>query len=163
MPSTRVDPPPPKCWADRLTGRRLSVPRHGELGRGPSSPYAWPSYDVEKLARTLVSRISGRVLAETRFYTGIPDPAVGPSQRLWHGFWSNKLRYLRSRGIYVYRGRVNAGGQEKGVDVSLALDLLRATYEQRYDADAVWEGRRLGGLRRRREQRQRPAEAGTIY
>ncbi len=46
------------------------------------------------------------------------------------------------------------------MDVSLALDLLRATYEQRYDADAVWEGRRLGGLRRRREQRQRPAEAG---
>ena len=29
---------------------------------------------------------------------------------------------------------MNAGGQEKGVDVSLALDLVQATYEQRYDA-----------------------------
>ena len=103
----------------------------------PSSPYAWPSYDVEKLARALVSRIPGRTLVETRFYTGVPDPAVGPSQRFWHGFWSNKLRYLRSRGVYVYRGRVSAGGQEKGVDVSLALDLVRATYEQQYEAAII--------------------------
>ena len=103
----------------------------------PSSPYAWPSYDVEKLAHALVARIPGRTLTETRFYTGVPDPAVGPAQRFWHGFWSNKLRYLKSRGIIVYRGRVSAGGQEKGVDVSLALDLVRATYEQRYDAAII--------------------------
>ena len=103
----------------------------------PSSPYVWPSYDVEKLAHTLVSRTSGRSLVETRFYTGVPDPAAGPSQRFWHGFWSNKLRYLRSRGIYTYRGRVSAGGQEKGVDVSLALDLVRATYEERYEAAII--------------------------
>lgn len=74
---------------------------------------------------------------ETRFYTGVPDPAAGASQMFWHGFWSNKIRYLRSRGIYVYRGRVNAGGQEKGVDVSLALDLVRATYEQRYEVAII--------------------------
>ena len=101
---------------------------------GSPSPYAWPSYDVEKLASVLVSRVAGRTLSETRFYTGVPDPAVGPSQLFWHGFWSNKIRYLSSRGIYVYRGRVNAGGQEKGVDVSLALDLVRATYDRRYEA-----------------------------
>ncbi len=96
---------------------------------GSSSPYAWPSYDVEKLAGALVARTPGRTLTETRFYTGVPDPSEGPSQLFWHSFWSNKIRYLRSRGVYVYRGRVNAGGQEKGVDVSLALDLVRATYE----------------------------------
>ena len=104
---------------------------------GPSSSYAWPSYDVEKLASALVARKSGRILVETRFYTGVPDPAAGASQMFWHGFWSNKIRYLRSRGIYVYRGRVNAGGQEKGVDVSLALDLVRATYEQRYEVAII--------------------------
>ena len=96
---------------------------------GSSPPYAWPSYDVEKLASLQVSRIPGRTLAETRFYTGVLDPAAGPSQLFWHGFWSNKIRYLRSWGIYVYQGRVNARGQEKGVDVSLALDLVRATTE----------------------------------
>ena len=68
-----------------------------------SSPYAWPSYDVEKLADTLVSRIPGRILAETSFYTGVPDPAAGPVQRFWHSFWSNKIRYLRSR-VYTSTG-----------------------------------------------------------
>ena len=104
---------------------------------GPSSRYYWPSYDVEKLACALVSRTPGRTLAETRFYTGVPDPAAGPSQRFWHGFWSNKIRYLRSRGVYVYRGRVNVGGQEKGVYVSLALDMVRATCDLLYDVAII--------------------------
>lgn len=104
---------------------------------GPSSPYAWPSYDVEKLASALVSRTPGRTLVETRFYTGVPDPSAGPRAPFWHDFWSNKIRYLRSQGVYVYRGRVNAGGQEKGVDVSLALDLVQATYERQYEAAII--------------------------
>ena len=101
------------------------------------NPYGWPSYDVGKLAAALVSRIPGRVLSETRFYTGVPDSAVGPKQALWQGFWANKLRYLQNGGIYVYAGKVNSGGQEKGVDVSLALDLVRATYEQRYEVAII--------------------------
>ena len=104
---------------------------------GPKSPYIWPSYDVEKLAHALVSRIPGRNLEEIRFYTGVPDPSIGPSQLFWHGFWSNKIRYLRSREVYVYRGRVNAGMQEKGVDVSLAVDLVRATYDRLYEAAII--------------------------
>ena len=51
---------------------------------GPKSPYGWPSYDVEKLAQALVSRVPGRTLAEIRFYTGVPDPAMGGSE-FWHG------------------------------------------------------------------------------
>ena len=103
---------------------------------GPKSPYGWPSYDVEKLAQALVSRVPGRTLAEIRFYTGVPDPAMGGSE-FWHGFWSNKIRYLKSRGIYVYRGRVNSGRQEKGVDVSLALDLVQATHDERYEVAII--------------------------
>jgi len=102
-----------------------------------SSPYAWPSYDGEKLAHALVAKSPGRSLDEIRFYTGVPDRGAGSSQRRWHGFWSNKLRFLRSRNIYVYRGRVGGGGQEKGVDVSLALDLVRATYERRYESAII--------------------------
>lgn len=102
-----------------------------------SSPYAWPSYDIEKLAHALTSRVPERILSETRFYTGVPNSSDGPSQRFWHGFWSNKLRRMRNQGIYVYRGSVNSGGQEKGVDVSLALDLVQATYEQRFDVAII--------------------------
>ena len=104
---------------------------------GSSSTYAWPSYDVEKLAHALVFSVPGRTLVGIRFYTGVPDPALGPAQNFWHAFWSNKIRHLRSNGVYVYRGRVNAGGQEKGVDVSLALDLVRATYERQYEAAII--------------------------
>ena len=99
-----------------------------------SSPYSWPSYDVENLANALVSRVSGRTLSQVRFYTGVPDRVTS---RRWHGFWTNKLRFLRNRGVYVYRGRVNAGGQEKGVDVSLSLDLVQATYQQQFEVAII--------------------------
>lgn len=104
---------------------------------GTASLYDWPSYDVEKLANALVSRVSGRILTETRFYTGVPDPNFGDRERYWHGFWSNKLRYLRSRGVYTYYGRVSPTGQEKGVDVSLSIDLVKLTYEQAYDVAII--------------------------
>ena len=103
---------------------------------GPS-PYSWPSYDVERLAATLVSLVPGRTLKQIRFYTGVPDPSLGPTQKFWHGFWSNKLRYLKNRGVFTYRGRINASGQEKGVDVSIAIDLVWLTYEQEYEVAII--------------------------
>ena len=106
-------------------------------GSSERSVYDWPSYDVETLAQALVSRIPGRTLSEIRFYTGVPEPSAGDSQTFWHGFWSNKLRHLESRGIYVYRGRINSARKEKGVDVSLAVDLIRATYERHYEAAII--------------------------
>lgn len=99
-------------------------------GTLPTSRYTWPCYDVEKVAKCLVDRVAGRTLSEIRFYTGVPDRRSLP---FWHQFWNNKLRYLKNQGIYVYRGRVNRGGQEKGVDVSIAIDLVRLTYESAYD------------------------------
>lgn len=98
------------------------------------SPYGYPSYDVEKLANAFLSKGPRRTLSQIRFYTGVPTPN---QNRFWHGFWSNKLRYLGSQGIYCYRGRINPGGQEKGVDVSIAIDLIRFTYEQAYDVAII--------------------------
>ena len=40
-----------------------------------SSPYSWPSYDVERLAALLVARLPQRELSEVRFYTGVPAPS----------------------------------------------------------------------------------------
>lgn len=99
--------------------------------------YSWPSFDVEKIATVLTARSPDRKLVEIRFYTGVPDPRHGHSQAYWHGFWTNKLRYLRRKGVHVYRGRVSAGGQEKGSDVSLAIDLVKATYESEYDCAII--------------------------
>ena len=100
----------------------------------PQSRYAWPSYDVEKLAHALVAKSPGRTSSKIRFYTGVPTRRAN---RFWHDFWSNKLRYLQSQGIEVYRGSVGFGGQEKGVDVSLAIDLVQATYEQWYECAII--------------------------
>ena len=101
------------------------------------NPYGWPSYDVGKLAAALVSRNPGRVLSEIRFYTGVPDRSNRPERNFWYDFWYNKLRSLEGNGVYVYRGRVSTGRQEKGVDVSLALDLVEATHEQRYEVAII--------------------------
>lgn len=102
--------------------------------KASGSPYGYPSYDVEKLAARLVARVPGRRLDQVRFYTGVPSPS---QSRFWHGFWSNKIRFLRSRGVYCYRGRINPGGQEKGVDVSIAIDLIRFTYEAKYEVAII--------------------------
>ena len=98
------------------------------------SPYTWPSYDVEKLALALVAQTPGRKLAEIRFYTGVP---TRKANSFWYEFWNNKLSNLRRRDVYVYRGSVGIGGQEKGVDVSLAIDLVQATHEARYECAII--------------------------
>ena len=98
-----------------------------------SSPYDWPSYDVEKLAQHLASLTPGRTLEEIRFYTGVHRREVNPNQ---YWFWTNKLDHLEAQGIYVYRGRVS-NDQEKGTDVKLAIDLIQATYEKRYEVAII--------------------------
>lgn len=97
---------------------------------GPGYPYHWPSYDVMKLAQALTSRIPGRTLTEVRFYTGVPSHSQDP---YWHGFWNNKLRDLQRQGVIVYRQELSVRGQEKGIDVRLAAELVQATAEQLYD------------------------------
>jgi len=92
--------------------------------------YNWPSYDVETLADALVARERDRRLVQVRFYTGVPTPAQNAH---WSSFWANKLRQLERSNIYVYRGRINNSNNEKGVDVSIAVDIVRLTYEKKYD------------------------------
>ena len=102
------------------------------------SRYTYPSYDVKKIAEGLTARVSGRILTEVRFYTGVPDPNLPSNKnRFWHGFWTNKLRAMANQGILIYRGRINRGGQEKGVDVGLALDVVHCTYENNYDCGII--------------------------
>jgi len=48
-----------------------------------------------------------------------------------------KLKYLESQGVEVYRGRINRHNQEKGVDVKLAIDLIKLTYEKQYEVAII--------------------------
>lgn len=118
-----------------IDGQNLYHLAKEAFGGGGTGPvvYSYPSYDVERLAKRLTSAKPGRVLAQIRFYTGVPDPDVGDDEERWHTFWTNKLRFIKNQGIYVYKGRINSDRQEKGVDVSLAIDLIDLTYQNKYD------------------------------
>ena len=111
--------------------------------------YTYPNYDVLALADT-VCTAKGWTLAQTRFYTGIPDPTDNP---FWHHFWSAKLAVMGRQGVVVfsrslrYRNKTvmlpDASeltlpvGEEKGVDIRIALDVIRMAHRGDYDVAVI--------------------------
>jgi len=107
--------------------------------------YEYPNFDPMALAK-LICANKGWGLSQVRFYTGIPDPGDSP---FWHHFWTAKLSYMGRQGIRIfsrslrYRNqtiKIGQGvtyttlvGQEKGIDVRIALDAVRCARENTYD------------------------------
>lgn len=110
----------------------------------------WPDYDPTALATAVCAR-QGWALAETRFYTGVPTPTDNP---FWHAFWSEKLRALRGAGVFVYSRPLRyrnktirlpdgtehnvLAGEEKGIDVRIALDVIRLATRDVYDVGLLF-------------------------
>ncbi len=110
----------------------------------------YPNYDPKKLLAAICSR-EGWAEHGIRFYTGTPafDKDV-----LWHGYWSNRLLAMRRAGILV-TSRVlryhdteitQADGtveiisvpHEKGIDVRLALDVVRLARSNQLDVAVIF-------------------------
>jgi uncharacterized LabA/DUF88 family protein len=107
--------------------------------------YAYPNYEPSALA-SAVCAARGWRLAATRFYTGVPDAS---DDSHWNHFWVAKLAILGRRGVHTvsrplrYRNQtvlLPDGatttiliGQEKGIDVRLALDVVRLARERAFD------------------------------
>lgn len=107
--------------------------------------YGYPNYDPLALAGA-VCRDQGWDLTGVRFYTGLPSATDSPH---WNHFWTAKLAVMGTRGIHVftrplkYRNRTvplpGGGqtsiliGQEKGIDVRIALDIVRMARKNEYD------------------------------
>jgi len=86
-----------------------------------------------------------------RFYTGIPDPT---DNSFWYHFWLHKLAMLGRQGVAVYsrplryrnrRVRLPDGsehtylaGEEKGIDVRIALDVVRMAHRKEYDVVLIF-------------------------
>ncbi len=103
--------------------------------------HTYPNYDIPRLAEAVCRRM-GWQLEGITFYTGVPSEADNP---FWHAFWSAKLAALGSRGVRTearelrYQNRVirmaDGGevavqaGLEKGIDVKMALDVVRMARE----------------------------------
>ena len=112
--------------------------------------YTYPNYDVSALAEQVCLRQRWK-LAQVRFYTGIPEVGDDPK---WHSFWTHKLAAMGRQGVVVYsrslryRNRTVAlpdgtqhsflAGEEKGIDVRIALDVITLAHRLEYDVALVF-------------------------
>ena len=112
--------------------------------------HRFPNFDPKALAERIARSRDGS-LSQTFFYTGIPDPA---DNAFWNHFWVAKLAVMGTRGVKTfsrslrYRNQLvqlpGGGsttilvGEEKGVDVRLALDVVRMARENRYDVALIF-------------------------
>ncbi len=112
--------------------------------------YTYPNYDASKWA-DIVCRQKGWTLIQSRFYTGIPDPT---DDSFWNHFWSAKLGVMGRQGVCVfsrslrYRNRkvrlpdgtthTYLAGEEKGIDVRMAVDVIRMASRGEYDVALIF-------------------------
>lgn len=112
--------------------------------------YPFPNYDIRKLS-DWVCGANGWTLKNMNFYTGIPSVL---DNEKWNHFWSAKLANMGRKGIKLFTrplryrnqtiikddGSVTTVqvGQEKGVDVRIALDIVRAVRMKECDVAVVF-------------------------
>ncbi len=112
--------------------------------------YHYPNYDVYKLSEA-VCKSRGWDLVQVRFYTGVPDAADDPR---WNHFWVGKLAVMGKSGIEVFSRPLRyrndrvvlpdgtthtfLRGSEKGIDVRIALDVIRLAIRNEYDMALVF-------------------------
>jgi len=112
--------------------------------------YTFPNYDVERLC-SAICRQNNWQLTRIHFYTGIPDPGDDP---FWHHFWVAKLSAMGRTGVRIFSRPLRYHnqtvhlpdgsthtflvGQEKGVDIRIALDIVRAVRERVCDVVLVF-------------------------
>ena len=109
-----------------------------------------PNYDPVKLFNAVCQQ-KGWQPSGIRFYTGVPASNKDP---LWHGFWTGKLLNLRRNGVLVVHRTLKYQtvktfdengdekyievAQEKGIDVRLALDVIRLTLSNQLDVAVIF-------------------------
>lgn len=112
--------------------------------------FTFPNYDVSALSH-YVCGINNWNCTGVQFYTGIPDEADKP---MWNHFWNAKAAQMGREGVKVfmrplkYRNkevRLPDGttyafldGDEKGIDVRLALDVIRLAHKAEYDVAVIF-------------------------
>jgi len=112
--------------------------------------YTYPNYSPLLLA-SRVCADCGYSLQAARFYTGVPDASDNP---FWNSFWTAKLLAMSRTGVAVfsrplrYRNKtirdatgntlVTLVGEEKGIDVRIALDVIRIARQQQMDVALIF-------------------------
>ena len=112
--------------------------------------YTFPNYNPGMLASTLCVA-QGWQLHQIRFYTGVPNAA---DDARWSAFWAAKLLHMSRQGIHTFKRplryrnqivKLPGGGQysflaaeEKGIDVRIAIDVIRLAHRGDYDVALVF-------------------------
>jgi len=112
--------------------------------------YTYPNYDVRALSRS-ICQSKGWDLLQVRFYTGIPNLT---DNAFWNAFWVNKLRVLSWQKVHVYSRSLRyrnkrvtlpdgsdytfLAGEEKGIDVRIAIDVIRMAHHKEYDVALIF-------------------------
>ena len=112
--------------------------------------YSYPNYDPKLLAESICAA-KGWTVDGLYFYTGVPSATDKPD---WNYFWTAKMAVMGTRGIQTfsrslrYRNQTVAlrdgtlavilVGQEKGVDVRIALDIVRFALDGKYDIALIF-------------------------
>lgn len=112
--------------------------------------FNFPNFDPLELALSVTSPRSWR-LEKVRFYTGVPDARDDP---FWNHFWTAKLGQMGREGLETfsrslrYQNHViklpdgtthsELVGHEKGIDVRIALDVVRAALNNELDVALVF-------------------------
>ena len=112
--------------------------------------YFYPNYEVKLLSEKICAS-QGWQINEIRFYTGVPDLR---DDAFWHNFWNKKLVSMGQKGVTIFSRALRYRnqtvklpdgsnytflvGQEKGIDVRIALDIIRLAHEQVFDVCLVF-------------------------
>ena len=112
--------------------------------------YTYPNYDVVALSRSICQTKEWE-LVQIRFYTGVPDKSDDP---FWNYFWVTKLRVMSWQKIHIYsrplryRNRIVnlpdgtehsfLAGEEKGIDVRMAIDIIRMAHRKEFDVALIF-------------------------
>jgi uncharacterized LabA/DUF88 family protein len=112
--------------------------------------YPYPNYGPKLLAERICTS-KGWSLTDIYLYTGVPATSDKP---FWNHFWTMKLSTMGRQGVHTfsrplrYRNQtitlsngtlaVTLVGQEKGIDVRIALDIVRFALEDKYDVALVF-------------------------
>jgi NYN domain len=110
--------------------------------------YTFPNYDIKKLVEAVVAMAPRRQLVSAHFCIGIPTNLDDPVNNLW---WTKKLAAMGRTGVVIETRhlkrrelRIHLDGivrfdttvprlQEKGVDLKIGLDMVRAARNNTFD------------------------------
>ena len=116
----------------------------------------YPDYDIKALALSICkdkSETTGTIwdLKGIYFYTGVPKAS---DNQYWNEFWEIKLLNMSRNGIKTFQRplrysekatRVSDSeeiiakiGQEKGIDVRIAVDVIRMALKNEYDVALIF-------------------------